>query len=150
MAQKTHPKGREPRQEYIGCHVSQRECAELLAKNLKCSSADLLVGRSDPEGRVPRLYKGVFYHIIKKRWIAQITHPAGHKPRQEPLGQGFPSQKAAAKALAEHLGVTLVSLRLKKAEFYTGALASRKALQNFQVLQQVWVKKKMIPGRTIC
>ena len=145
-AQKTHPPGHEPRQEYVGCHKVQRKCAELLAHSLKCPPKDLLIDRSAREGNVPRLYAGVFFHKAKKRWVAQATYPPGHKPRQEMVGQGFNSQKAAAEALAEHLDVTLGSLRLKKKEFYRGSLAVQKALKNFRVLQNMWVKKHMIPG----
>ena len=62
----------------------------------------------------PRLYTGVFFAKEKKRWIAQATYPPGHKPRQEMVGQGFNSQKAAAEALAKHRNCTLGSLRLNK------------------------------------
>ena len=62
------------------------------------------------------------------------------------VGQAFKSQKAAAEALAKHLNVTLGSLRLRKKGFYRGSLAVKKALKNFRVLQNMWVKKHMIPG----
>ena len=150
MAVQTHPPGHKPRQEYWGCHSSQAKCAELLAKQLKCSVKDLLLDRNAREGKALRLYKGVFYHVMKKRWMAQVTYPAGHTPRQEIVGQGFSTQKAAAQALAVHLGVDLWALRLKKEEFYRSGMAVRKALGNFKVLQNLFVKKKMIPGRAIC
>ena len=150
MAVQTHPPGHKPRQEYWGCRSSQAKCAELLAKQLKCSVKDLLLDRNAREGKTLRLYKGVFYHVMRKRWMAQVTYPAGHTPRQEIVGQGFSTQKAAAQALAVHLGVDLGSLRLKKEEFYWSGMADRKALGNFKVLQNLFVKKKMIPGRAIC
>ena len=62
----------------------------------------------------PRLYTGVFFAKEKKRWIAQATYPPHTVPRQEMVGQGFNSQKAAAEALAKHRNCTLSSLRLNK------------------------------------
>ena len=62
----------------------------------------------------PRLYTGVFFAKKKKRWIAQATYPPHTVPRQEMVGQGFNSQKAAAEALAKHRNCTLGSLRLNK------------------------------------
>ena len=146
FAQKTYPEGHKPRQEYLGCHKDQRKCAELLTSQ-KCSLEDLLLDRSAPEGNMPQLYKGVFFRKKKKRWQAQVTHPPGHRPRQEVVGTNFRSQKAAAEALAEHLNVTVQSLRLRKEVFYSGSLAKKKALKNFKVLQNMFVKKNMIPGK---
>jgi hypothetical protein len=145
-AQKTNPAGHIPRQTYVGSGQSQKKCAEMMAVALKCTLLDLLLDRRETEGNQPRLYKGVFYHKRKKCWMAQVTHPVGHKPRQEFVGQGFKTQKAAAEALAEHLGQKVSFLRHKKHDFYKGAVAVRRALKNFQVLQKLWVKKKMIPG----
>ena len=146
-AQKTYPPGHKPRQAYVGCHKVQRKCAELLARCLKCPLERLLIDRSAQEGNVPRLYQGVFFHAKKKRWMAQATYPPGHKPRQEMVGQNFNSQKAAAAALAKHRNCKLGSLRLQKEGFYrSGSLAVKKALKNFRVLQNMWVKKHMIPG----
>jgi hypothetical protein len=62
----------------------------------------------------PRLYTGVFFAKEKKRWVAQATYPPHTVPRQEMVGQGFNSQKAAAEALAKHRNCTLSSLRLNK------------------------------------
>jgi len=153
MAQKTNPPGQMPRQEYLGIASKQKQCAEMLAAAKKCSLSDLLIDRAKPgekpEGNKPRLYKGVFYHKQKKHWMAQVTHPPGHTPRQECIGQAFRTQVAAARCLAEHLGVTVSQLRYKKHEFYRAGMACRKALQNFKALHNPWVKKKMIPGRII-
>ena len=153
MAQKTNPPGQIPRQEYLGIASKQKQCAEMLAAAKKCSLSDLVTDRAKPgekpEGNKPRLYKGVFYHKQKKHWMAQVTHPPGHTPRQECIGQAFRTQVAAARCLAKHLGVTCSKLRYKKHEFYRAGMACRKALQNFKVLHNLWVKKKMIPGRII-
>ena len=153
MAQKTNPPGQMPRQEYLGIVSKQKQCAEMLAAAKKCSLSDLLIDRAKPgekpEGNKPRRYKGVFYHKQKKHWMAQVTHPPGHTPRQECIGQAFRTQVAAAQCLAEHLGVKTCELRYKKHEFYRAGMARRKALQNFKALLNPWVKKKMIPGRII-
>jgi hypothetical protein len=145
-AQKTYPPGHKPRQAYVGCHKVQRKCAELLAQYSECRAPLKRLDRGAQEGNVPRLYAGVFFRKEKKLWVAQATYPPGHKPRQEMVGQSFNSQKAAAQALAKHLNCTLGSLRLRKDGFYRGSLAVKKALKNFRVLQNMWVKKHMIPG----
>ena len=79
--------------------------------------------------------------------MAQVTHPRGHQPRQENVGQSYMTQEAAAKALAAHLGVPTRNLLYKKAEFYKSLVAVMKAMKIFKLLQESWVRRKWIPGK---
>ncbi len=123
-----------------------RRCGELVSYE-RCSAQDLrLAGSSgDREHNSPRLYKGVFYRKKAKKWVAQITHPLGHCPRQEVVCQAS-TQKAAAEAMAARRRVKVGTLLMKKQQFYQGHQAMMCAKKKFKVLSKIFVKKPKLPG----
>jgi len=167
MAVRTWPLGHEPRQEFLCFSKSQKKCAEKLAQKKRCSVQSLRIGNASSgpgkaEKNTVRLYRGVFYRRQQKVWVAQITHPCGHRPRQEVVGSKYPTQKAAAEAMAKALNklrlkkklsnqgqkVTVGKLRLNKKLIYQGHIAMQQAIKKFKVLNKLFVKKKLFPGCT--